>query len=223
MNAPIRLAPPPSARLRLLPACCGVGVAASTLLVGVYVLIAVLPQAQAADRPQTVVRSLPPPPPPVTVPTPTTTRTAVEAPPPALPAPPDLTLPDADLRLQLPQSEPLLADLQWEPDLPAVPQLDAGRPGPGDRDARRLLTPDLSAAYPPRARRRGVEGRTTVEMQVDAQGRVVAVQVLASDPAGVFEAAARRAAQHLRYAPAHRSGRPVQSRVRETFVWRMGR
>lgn len=194
----------------------------ATLFVGALLLAQLL--APAADPPiqhTTQVRSLPPPEQDLAQSRPSDQRPQPTRQQP-LPTPPlpQLALPALDQALELPAIATDSETVAWAPSapaLPAMPTMLAG--GSGDAPARRLITPDLSADYPRRARRRGIEGRSTMRLQIDAQGEVTAVEVVASEPAGIFERAARRAARRLHYEPALDDGRPVASEVQEIFVW----
>jgi protein TonB len=68
---------------------------------------------------------------------------------------------------------------------------------------------------------RGTTGSSRIALTVDAGGRVTAVEVLDSEPAGVFEQAARRLGRALSFRPALREGRPVAARVTLRLVWRL--
>ena len=89
------------------------------------------------------------------------------------------------------------------------------------RGATMIKPPNLSDYYPRRALRRGTTGRTTVRLTIDSRGRVEAVRVIASTPAGVFETAAGRAARSLTFLPARRAGRPVRASVTLNLVWKL--
>ncbi|MFO8014402.1 MAG: energy transducer TonB [Phycisphaerae bacterium] len=111
---------------------------------------------------------------------------------------------------------------------PAPPQPAGGEAEEGEPAAVRpsrgpvlIRPPDLSAYYPRRARMRGTTGATRVRLTVDSDGRVTAVEVLESSPAGVFEHAARRVGRSLSFRPALREGRPVPARATLRLVWRL--
>jgi len=71
--------------------------------------------------------------------------------------------------------------------------------------------------YPPAARRDGITGVVTIAIQVDGQGAILAVRVVDSDPAGVFDDAAIESVRSWRFAPATRDGVPVTTWVRQTI------
>jgi TonB family protein len=93
-----------------------------------------------------------------------------------------------------------------------------GRVPPGtdlNRDA--YLVESEPAEYPTELRSALVEGYVYLDFAVDAQGTVSDVQVLGSDPAGLFEPFAIAAAQQWRYSPKVVAGQPVASRT-DTIV-----
>ncbi len=71
--------------------------------------------------------------------------------------------------------------------------------------------------YPPRARRRGIEGQVEVELTVDETGAVQGVRILDAQPAGIFDAAVRRAVSGWRFRVS--GGGPW--RLRETIRFRI--
>lgn len=64
--------------------------------------------------------------------------------------------------------------------------------------------------YPSQARQQGVTGYVTVNLLIDAQGRVQRVKVLDAEPAGVFEEVAKRALHQWRFEPAQYQGEAVK-------------
>jgi protein TonB len=68
--------------------------------------------------------------------------------------------------------------------------------------------------YPPRARRRGWEGRVLLEVTVGPDGRPAAVRVIDSSGFRVLDRAARRAVRRWRFRPATANGRPTESALR---------
>jgi protein TonB len=70
--------------------------------------------------------------------------------------------------------------------------------------------------YPDIARRAEIEGRVTVLVTVDEQGRVIHARVAQSD-AGVFDEAALAAASGYVFRPAEQNGMPVKATISLTF------
>ncbi len=95
------------------------------------------------------------------------------------------------------------------------------RPSAPDRPPQLTVPPDLTRFYPQDARRRKLEGRTIVGLTVDTAGRVVAVEVLMSEPPGVFDRAAARAAKSFRFEPATKAGRPSLAETRLELKWQL--
>ena len=94
---------------------------------------------------------------------------------------------------------------------------------------RRSTEPDTAAVarhrpspiYPSDARQRGIEGFVVVRMRVDAAGRVTDVVVVESDPPGVFDQSARRAAQSYLFSPARAGGIAVATTLEQRMVFRL--
>lgn len=210
---------------RWVPEAAGLAAAVVVAVLAVLVIGPLaLPDEPAEPPPLTVTTSqrqnTPPPPPASTEPQPRPTtppQPVIQAP--ELPAlATDLQLPTVDDHV-----EPVL---DWQAALPGAPMVagpsaPAPTTGIGDQPAQRLVTPDLGSFYPYRAQRRAVEGITTVRVHWDARGEVTAVEVLASEPPGVFEEAARKAAKQLTYQPAIQDGNPVGGSTEESFEWKI--
>ena len=94
---------------------------------------------------------------------------------------------------------------------------------PPDSDIRRVDTP--APAYPAQAAAQDQGGRILLKVKVDELGRAADIEVEASEPAGVFDAAAVAAVQDWRFRPAIRDGKPIESWVRcrsASLRWRLG-
>jgi protein TonB len=76
-------------------------------------------------------------------------------------------------------------------------------------------------AYPRAARRRGLEGRVTLQVHIDRYGRVqqVAVQISSGHP--ILDRAAIRTVRRWRFAPAGRNGRAVAAQLQIPVVFRL--
>jgi len=96
-----------------------------------------------------------------------------------------------------------------------APTVTDGTPSVSQRDLEPVATPD--PAYPPDAFREGVEGWVEVEFTVTERGTTGDVQVVASEPRGVFDAAAVQAVAAWTYRPRLVYGRPVAQRSSVTL------
>lgn len=156
---------------------------------------------------------------------------AVEAPPP----PEDLTLPrppdPAAMRFAEPaETHPVMKTPEKAVEKPkepqarpavAAPSAPAVAPKQARVDAppkpKRTIRPD----YPRRARQRGEEGEVTLEICVDAEGRVDAVEVVGSSGFAELDEAAVRAARAARFTPARSGDRSVASTARLKLAFRL--
>lgn len=103
------------------------------------------------------------------------------------------------------------------PPTAAMPQVSG--PPAFDTPAQREGTFDLDRFYPRAARSRGVTGTTRIRSHIDRAGRVTAVNVLESQPAGVFDQAAERLGLAQRYRPALQAGAAVPTIQDTTITW----
>lgn len=71
----------------------------------------------------------------------------------------------------------------------------------------------VAAEYPQRARQREIEGRVLVSALIGVDGRVQAVQILESNPPGIFDDAVKAALQASTFDPATYRGNPVETWV----------
>lgn len=172
-------------------------------------------------------------------------------PPPPAAEPPSEALPDeavaAPVPLALPMldlpaastsdlSVPNLGSVEVLTDLPvAVPAFAPFGPAdtpamgavlavPGayvDSSAQREGSFDLDRHYPRAAKARRVTGNSRIRSWIDASGRVTAVEVLDSQPPGVFEQAAERVGRAQRYVPARRGGTAVPTVQDTNIEWKL--
>ena len=77
--------------------------------------------------------------------------------------------------------------------------------------------------YPEGALRRSTEGWVELAYVVGVDGKVSNVKLLASDPVGVFEAAATRAISRVRYQPAMQGGKAVAVGTKIRIAFRMSK
>lgn len=80
---------------------------------------------------------------------------------------------------------------------------------------------DVLPEYPDMARRRGIEGSVRLGFVINAQGRVENIQVLESNPGGVFDRSARRAAARWRFTPSTENGVAVPRKAEKTIEFRL--
>jgi protein TonB len=71
------------------------------------------------------------------------------------------------------------------------------------------LSRSSNPVYPSTAQNQGVEGYVLLHVQVLANGSVGELKVLEGKPAGMFEAAAKRAVSSWKYTPGLEKGRPA--------------
>lgn len=147
--------------------------------------------------------------------------------PPAVEAPP---LPAPALKIEIP---PLQTDLSLSaaPPLPALepaavassaavsaPAAAAPAHDAAAGSAEELVPlREVSPEYPVRAAAAGIEGSVTLRFTVNAQGRVEDIEVIASEPPGVFDRAARRAISRSRFVPRQENGVPVAREATKVF------
>ena len=146
----------------------------------------------------------PPEPPPVMQPLP-----KVELPQPSA-LPPRLRAPKVslDLPLQL-DGGPYLGDMLAE----SAPGVMLAR------DLTPLVTPP--PFYPRKARVRRKEGYVEVEFTVDKQGGVRDIRVIAANPPGLFERAAKRAIGRWKFEPHRVGGEAVAVRARQRVEFKL--
>ena len=77
--------------------------------------------------------------------------------------------------------------------------------------------------YPYKARQRNIEGAVEVKFLVGADGRVSDVQILSSQPAGLFDDAVRKAVPQWKFRPGVLDGRTVPSWVVTTVKFTLSR
>jgi len=75
----------------------------------------------------------------------------------------------------------------------------------------------VEPAYPPRARRAGIEGVATVRVRLDAAGAVLAVELVQASGSRLLDEAALDAARASRFAPATREAAAIASEALATY------
>lgn len=97
----------------------------------------------------------------------------------------------------------------------ALPPITGANLG-NDRDVSPVLRVD--PVYPQRAAERGTEGWVQVRFNISASGGVTDLEVVASEPTGVFEKAATAAVARWRYNPKVENGEAVERRGIENLL-----
>lgn len=96
--------------------------------------------------------------------------------------------------------------------LPRVPvPIDTRWYSARELDAHPKALRAIRPEYPETARRQGLEGSVKVLLKVDEFGRVRDMDILESDPLGVFDSVVREAFGNAEFAPARRDGQPVRA------------
>ena len=87
-----------------------------------------------------------------------------------------------------------------------------------------VLTPmmQIKPMYPSRAKRMGVEGFVTAELQVDETGVVTDIKIIKSVPDGVFDRAVTRALRRWKFRPKTVDGKPVTQKGVLTLNFSLG-
>lgn len=81
---------------------------------------------------------------------------------------------------------------------------------------------DAKPAYPPAAARRRIEGVVELEFTIGVDGSLSDVQIVRSEPPGVFDREAMRAAMRWRFKPKTIDGEPTETRGRKSLSFRLG-
>lgn len=76
-------------------------------------------------------------------------------------------------------------------------------------------------AYPAMSRRNGEQGRVTLRVAVDPEGRVLGIEVVETSGHLALDEAARRAVREWRFQPAMQDGRPVLASARVGITFRL--
>lgn len=156
---------------------------------------------------------------------------SVEAPPPPVdlsrPQPPDpaaMTFAEPEETRPVMKTPETAVEKPIKPEAPpkaAAPSAPAVAPKQARVDAppkpRRTIRPD----YPRLARQRGEQGEVTLEIRVDAEGRVDSVEIVGSSGFAELDDAAVRAARAARFTPAKSGDRSVASTARLTLAFRL--
>ena len=72
--------------------------------------------------------------------------------------------------------------------------------------------------YPPQAKADQIEGKVTVRYDVSAEGVIGNIEIVDSNPPGVFDEAVLAYVRTWRFAPATKNGKPVEEKGLESTV-----
>lgn len=150
------------------------------------------------------------------------------------PQPPRPEMPRAELELNISvptldspisiSSEPPRQALVAAPSAPVAPDPAPVEAAPAPTtDVSEEVTPlvDVPPNYPQRALSAGIEGEVTLAFTITAEGRVDNLRVSHSEPPGVFDREARRAAARWRFAPRTEGGQAVAREATKTLYFRL--
>ena len=71
-------------------------------------------------------------------------------------------------------------------------------------------TKSAQATYPSRAQRRGIEGYAVVQFTITVDGKIENLQIVESEPKGVFDRSAIKAASNHQFDPCIENGQAVE-------------
>lgn len=144
--------------------------------------------------------------------------------------PPDLEVPDTPLKTveeretsETSEPPPETPEPRKPEAVSAPPQQASAASAPTQAriDAPPSPRKNIKPKYPEGARKRGEQGDVTLELEVDAQGTVSRVSVVASCGFAELEQAAIAAARRARFRPAKRGETPVSATARLTLTFRL--
>jgi len=93
--------------------------------------------------------------------------------------------------------------------------------GFGDGDVIPLVR--MPANYPPKAKRRNIEGFVKAELKINAQGTVDSVEIIDAKPRGVFERSAIRALYKYKFKPQMIDGKPQAQTVTQVLEYSLSK
>jgi TonB family protein len=122
----------------------------------------------------------------------------------------------------------LAAGLGSSPDMASLTQrlaqMKQATPGMQEvTEASLIRVKGIQVDYPSDALRRNLEGWVELAYQVNPDGKVAAVSVVDSSPAGVFDTAAIRALSRVRYKPTMQGGKPVAVRTKVRIAFKLAK
>ena len=140
--------------------------------------------------------------------------------------------PEAQEAVEQEVQEAIEAQLQEEtapePEAPEVvaPQQPEAPQSSADTEHAAVVSPPtalnrITPVYPRSARRKGREGRVTLDVRVSPEGKVVDATVVASSGFADLDHSALDAASSARFAPATQDDTPIEGCVRLTFDFKL--
>lgn len=126
-------------------------------------------------------------------------------PPPVRPKPIEPPPPPLPLAFVTPSNTELAVD--FTP--PANPTEVGPHGGHQQADSNALPIVKIAPQYPRRAASRGIEGFVDLQFDISTAGYPINIQVVQSQPSGMFDAAAKRALARWKYRPKHIDGNAV--------------
>ena len=141
--------------------------------------------------------------------------------------------PEAQEAVEQEVQEAVEAQLQEEtaPEMPEAPEVVAPQPpeapqSSADTEHAAVVSPPtalnrITPVYPRSARRKGREGRVTLDVCVSPEGKVVDATVVASSGFADLDHSALDAASSARFAPATQDDTPIEGCVRLTFDFKL--
>ena len=141
--------------------------------------------------------------------------------------------PEAQEAVEQEVQEAIEAQLQEEtaPEMPEAPEVVAPQPpeapqSSADTEHAAVVSPPtalnrITPVYPRSARRKGREGRVTLDVCVSPEGKVVDATVVASSGFADLDHSALDAASSARFAPATQDDTPIEGCVRLTFDFKL--
>lgn len=137
----------------------------------------------------------------------------------------DLDMPTLDLNLSVAAPDSLatlnyaseLNDTSPEPSAPvaALPSAQGGANGEFSGNRELMAVRESTLSYPPKAKRRRVEGWVVFNYLVSASGEVVEVEIVDAQPPRIFERVVLKEVRKWKYLPRLVNGEPQATRVTE--------
>lgn len=146
----------------------------------------------------------------------------IERPPPLMQAPPKMQAPSVD-QGGVPSGLASSAFDDGGFDFGGSLNLQAGIGQAGGGSSGLVLQTPINPTFPPAAARRGLEGYVKVKIFVNAQGSVDRVQVVQSQPQGIFDEAAVKAAKKAKFKPQMVNGKPVAAVAKRKIDFNLDR